>query len=111
MFTIEPGQIVSFPTGSLYGHMWSTYYTCFVNQSLMKIEMKINEISSKVLSKVSVNFPIHHWIWKEFWKIIKRFGRNFHNDLYGSLPGLAVTVANDWAYPVACHVTFLSALN
>ena len=25
---------------------------CFVNQSLMKIEMKINEISSKVLSKV-----------------------------------------------------------
>ena len=49
---IEPGQIFSFPTGSLYGHMWSTYYTCFVNQSLMKIEMKINEISSKVLSKI-----------------------------------------------------------
>ena len=32
------------------------YYTCFVNQSLMKIEMKINEISSKVLSKVKSHF-------------------------------------------------------
>ena len=27
----------------------------FVNQSLMKIKMKINEISSKVLSKVTAN--------------------------------------------------------
>ena len=45
-FTIVAGQIVSFPKGSLYGHMCSTYYTCFVNQSLMKFEMKINEISS-----------------------------------------------------------------
>ena len=40
LFIIEPGQIFSFPTGSSYGHMWSTYYSCFVNQSLMKIEMK-----------------------------------------------------------------------
>ena len=32
--------------------MLSTYYICFVNQSLMKIEMMINEISSKVLLKV-----------------------------------------------------------
>ena len=31
-----------------------TYYTCFVNQSLMKIEIQINEISSKVLSKVNL---------------------------------------------------------
>ena len=29
------------------------YYICFVNQSLMKIEMKANEINSKVLSKVN----------------------------------------------------------
>ena len=48
----EPRQLFPFPTGSLYGHMRSTYYTCFVNQSLMKIEMKINEIRSKVRSKV-----------------------------------------------------------
>ena len=40
----------------MYGHMCSTYYTSFVNLSLMKIEMKINEISSKVLSKVKSTF-------------------------------------------------------
>ena len=56
LFTIEPGQIFSFTTGSLYGYMRSTYYTCFVNQSLVKIEMKINEINSKVLSTVKKQF-------------------------------------------------------
>ena len=34
--------------------------TCFVNQSLMKVEMKINEISSQVLSKGKSQLPIHH---------------------------------------------------
>ena len=67
--------------------MWSTYYTCFVNQSLMKIAMKW---ALRLFQILRINFPIHHWIWKEYLKIIKRFGRNFHTSLYGSLPGFAV---------------------
>ena len=56
----------------------------------MKIEMKINEISSNVLSKVKsqLSFPLKNL--KRILRIIKRFGRNFHNGLYGSLPGFAV---------------------
>ena len=56
----------------------------------MKTEMKINEISSKVLSKVKrqLSYPPLNW------KIIKRFGRNFHNGLYGSLRGLTVMKFN-----------------
>ena len=45
----------------------------------------------RFFQRLRVNFPIHHWIWKEYWKIIKRFGRNPHNGLYRSLPGFAVT--------------------
>ena len=56
----------------------------------MKIEMEINEISSKVLSKVKSQLPYPPLNLKEYWKIIKRFGRNFHNGLYASLPGFAV---------------------
>ena len=56
----------------------------------MKIEMKINEISSKVLSKVESQFSYPSLNLKRIWKIIKRFERNFHNGLYGSLPGFAV---------------------
>ena len=50
-FSVEPGQKFSFPTGFLYGHNG--------NQSLMKIEIKIIEISSKVLSKgkVHLSYP------------------------------------------------------
>ena len=44
----------------------------------------------RFFQRLRVNFPIYHWIWKEYWKIIKKFGRNFHNGLYGSLPGFAV---------------------
>ena len=47
----------------------------------MKIEMKINGISSKVLSKAKRQLS---------YEKIERFGRNFHNGLYGSLPGFAV---------------------
>ena len=57
----------------------------------MKIQMKINKNSSKVLSKVKSQLsysPLH--LKKEYWKMIKRFGRNFHNCLYGYLPGFAV---------------------
>ena len=53
----------------------------------MKIEMKINEISSKVLLKAKSQLSYPPLNLKEYWKIIKRFGRNFHNGLYGSLTG------------------------
>ena len=56
----------------------------------MKIESKINEISSKVLSKVKSPLSYPPLNLKEYWKIIKKFGRNFHIALYGSLPGFAV---------------------
>ena len=105
--TIEPGQIVSFPTSSLYGHMKSTYYTCFVNQSLMKIEMKINEITSKVLLKVKSQLSYPPWIWEEYWKIIERFCRNFHNGLHGSLPVFAVDAVKFWT-PITSDIRALA---
>ena len=51
------------------------------------ITEKINEISCKVLSKVKsqLSYPPLNL------KRILEFGRNFHNGLYGSLPGFAVT--------------------
>ena len=51
------------------------HYICFVNQSLMKIESKINEISSKVLSKVrsQLSFPPLNFK-KKYLKIIKGDG-------------------------------------
>ena len=55
----------------------------------MKIEMKINEISSKVLSKVKCQLSYPPLNLKRILED-KRFGRNFHNGLYGSLPGFAV---------------------
>ena len=54
MFIIS-SQIVSFPTGSLYANVWSHVkylLHLFCKPILMKIEMKKNEISSKVISKV-----------------------------------------------------------
>ena len=56
----------------------------------MKIESKINEISSKVLSKVKSPLSYPPLNLKEYWKIIKKLGKNFHSALYGSLPGFAV---------------------
>ena len=56
----------------------------------MKIEMKINEISSKVLSKAKSQLSYPPLNWKEYWKIIKIFGRNIHNGLYAYLPVFAV---------------------
>ena len=50
----------------------------------MKIEMKIKEI--KVKSQLSYPPLNLKGILED-----KRFGRNFHNGLYGSLPGFAVT--------------------
>ena len=44
----------------------------------------------RFFQRLWVNFPIHHWIWKEYWKIIQRFWRNFHNALYGSLSWFAL---------------------
>ena len=57
------------------------------------IEMKINEISSKVFSKVKNQLSYPPLNLKKNWKIIKRFGSNFHNGLYGSLPGFAVILS------------------
>ena len=62
----------------------------------MKIEMKKNEISSKVLSKVKSQLSYPPLNLRRILKIIKRFGRNFHNGLYGSLPGFAVTSSRHW---------------
>ena len=56
----------------------------------MKIEMNINEISSKVQSKVKSQLSYPPLNLKKYWKIIKRLGRNFQNGLYGSLPGFNV---------------------
>ena len=90
LFTIEPGQIVSFPTGSLYGHMLSIYYNCFVNQSLMEIEMKINEKCSKVLSKVKSQLSYPPLNLKRILKDNYEIWKKLHNGLYGSLPEFAV---------------------
>ena len=58
----------------------------------MKIEMKINEISSKVLLKFNGQLSYPSLNLKRILEDIKRFGRNFQNGLYGSLPGFAVIV-------------------
>ena len=52
----------------------------------MKIEMKINESSSKVLSKVKSQLSYPPLNLTRILKIIKRFGRHFHNCLYGVSP-------------------------
>ena len=57
----------------------------------MKIEMKINDICSKVLSMVKSQISYQPLNLKRILEVVKRFGRNFHSGLYGSLPGFAVT--------------------
>ena len=75
----------------------------------MKIEKKINKISSTVLSKVKSTFLSTIEFEKNIGRYItKRFGRDFHNGLYGSLPGFAVTlcVLGNFLH-FCCLLTFL----
>ena len=61
----------------------------------MKIEMKINIISSNVLLKAKSHLSYPPLNLKKILEVIKRFGRNFHNGLYGSLLGFAVILIVD----------------
>ena len=54
----------------------------------MKIEMKTNKLALRFFQKLTFLSTIEFV--KEYSKIIKRFGRNFHNGLYASLTGFAV---------------------
>ena len=64
-----------------------------INPSLVKIEKKIIEISSKLPSKVKSQLSTI-----EFEKDIGRYFRDleetFHNGLYGSLPGIIYSTAH-----------------
>ena len=56
----------------------------------MKIEMKIMKSALRFFQSLRVNFSYPPLNMKRILKDNKRFGRNFHNGLYGSLPGFAV---------------------
>ena len=58
----------------------------------MKIEMKIKEISPNVPSNIKSQLSYSPLNMKRILKIIKRFGRSFHNGLYESLPEFAAKV-------------------
>ena len=57
--------------------------------------MKINIISSNVLLKAKSHLSYPPLNLKKILEVIKRFGRNFHNGLYGSLLGFAVILIVD----------------